>query len=268
MKSINHARRLQLKGMTAILLARQAPMILTGRSLVLGSAAVASSTATEDANAVAASSLAIVLGLISAGTAIFSAMWSTRKANESQREIAQMQRDTQILLAKMQHDFELRRAGFTRMAELGVQQERAFDPRSMNLSRAALTNDIDGHGTYVGISEGLIATQRGHYQGVMSNGEADRAAGQFNQTGVMPVPVQEGYRTPSRSETEACFEQWSKRSGRSIESLKEEVSPFCTRDYSRATRPTLAGADMRMVGVINKKKPKYGDLPTVEFLVA
>lgn len=270
MNKLNHTRRLQLKGMTAILLARQAPAILTTRNLVLGgSAAAVAATATEDAEAVAASALAIILGVISAGSAIFSAMWSTRKAHESQVALAQMQRDTQMMIAKMQQDFELRRAGLMQMADYGVTQQRAFERgNSSQLARAGFSNNIDGYSTYVGMSEGLMATERDHYSGVMSNAEAERAAAVLGDTGVMPVPVQNSYRAPSAKETDACLERWAKRTGRSVESIKDEFAPFCIRDYSRARYPTASGADLRFVGVINKKKPLYDKMQTVDFWVA
>lgn len=269
MNKLNHTRRLQLKGMTAILLARQAPAILTARNLVVVGTAAVTATATEDADAVAASALAIVLGVISAGSAIFSAMWSTRKAHESQVALAQMQRDTQMMVTKMQQDFELRRASLMQIDGRGVSQEHAFErANTSQLARTQFTSNIDGYSTYVGMSQGLMAAERDHYGGVMSNTEAERAAGVFADNGVMPVPVQDYYRTPSRNETEACLERWAKRSGRSVESIKNEVAPFCIRDYSRARYPTASAADLRFVGVINKKKPLYDNTPTVDFLVA
>ena len=223
------------------------------RHFIIGSAAVFVS---EQAKPIAPAALAIWLGLISAGSAIFGAVYTTRRQIEAQ-----------AAMEKMRQEYDMRRAGYTQMAQYGVEQERAYS-RQGDLARAGFSNNVDGHNTYVGLSQGSLANERGRYSGTMSNQEAAICGAVMRESGVLPVPVNAGYSDLSKAETDAIFRSWEKASGRSEESLRKQYATFCSRQYSSADTPKQGGADLRLIGVVNKWAPPKEGKSAVEFLLA
>ena len=129
--------------------------------------------------------LTILTSLISAGAAIFSGRAAALVAAEAQREALQMQ-------WALERE-KLSAAGYRMpaypMGSSLVRQQTAVGRDGAPMT-AGWTDDLDGFGTYAGVSGGRIGLQRGvQYGGVVSAAEAERFAEglQYGEPAAIPV---------------------------------------------------------------------------------
>lgn len=181
--------------------------------------------------------LSIILGLIPAGAAIYTARVQADAQIQAQRENAamyvrlqEMQQDFQRTMFKLGEEFEIRK---TRM-QLGlasVVQEYAYT-RDGQPARMVINRTVDDSGTMLGIN-GTYGTRRNNYEGTFSNAEAEILSQAFAEKGRMPVAVEEGYNNPNKEQMGALSGKFSSN---------ERI--IATRRFSSAKYPTKNGADM------------------------
>lgn len=215
--------------------------IMKRREILVRAPAIVAATHTlwlpSKASAMDPVTLAIVLGLIPAGAAIYSARKQADAQIQAQRETAEMyvrlqemQQDFQRMMFSLNADFELRKTRL-QLGLANVVQEYAYT-RDGQPARMVITRSVDGSGTLLGIN-GAYGTRRNNYEGTFSNAEAEILSQAFAEKGRMPVAVEDGYNNPTK-------EQMGVLSGKF--SRNERI--IATRRFSSAKYPTKDGADI------------------------
>lgn len=181
--------------------------------------------------------LAIILGLIPAGAAIYTARVQADAQIQAQRETAamyvrlqEMQQDFQKMMFSLNEDFEIRKTRL-QLGLANVVQEYAYT-RDGQPARMTITRSIDSSGTMLGVN-GAYGTHRGTDGGTFTNAEAKILAEEFAKKGRMPVALEEGYNNPSKEQAAALSHGFSK-----------DERLIGIRRYSSARYPTKNGADI------------------------
>lgn len=196
-------------------------------------AAVATVAAPVPALAIAPAVLAIYLGLISAGGLVLSAKVAADRNAEAQLETARIQ----MAIERMRQEFAFMTVQY-QMGSNGVRQETAFS-RGVP-ARQGWTDDVDDQGTYMGLSDGLIAAERGKYSGTISTAEVSKFTEKTRRGAVMPVPVEDGYHDYAPRDADRVFALLRPTIG-------DSSRVIAGRRYSVASRPTTSGWDLETV---------------------
>lgn len=182
----------------------------------------------------------VLLGtIIGAAMQYLSAKESAKINADAQMKSAEMQ----FAIERMKQDYQFRMMRY-QLGDTGVLQETALD-RRRNLAKYGWSDNIDGIGSYLGLSKGQIATERGHYQGTISTAEANRFAIGVARGNPMPVPVEGGYHPYSARESDKI--QVILR-----DVIGQDAKLIGGRHFSTARNPTENGWDLETVMFANK----------------
>ncbi|MCY4745663.1 hypothetical protein NYO99_11825 [Pelomonas sp. UHG3] len=201
------------------------------RALIFSGAAMV--LAPLPALAIAPAVLAIYLSLISAGGLVLSAKVAADRNAESNRETANIQ----MAIERMRQEFQFRILSY-QVGSHGVRQEAAFN-RDVP-ARQGWTDDVDDQGTYMGLSNGLIAAERGKFSGTISTAEVSKFTEKTRHGLIMPVPVEDGYHDYSARDADRVAAMLRPTMG-------EDSRVIAGRRYSVASKPTTAGWDLETV---------------------